>query len=70
MNAVSFILLKMFPILIVSIGLHGAMLIFAVACTIGSFYVFFVIEETKGIALDEQQNNNNNNKKALAWMTC
>lgn len=55
MNIVNFITLKLFPILMVSIGLHACLCIFAICCTIGTVYVFFVIKETKGISLDVQK---------------
>lgn len=55
-NAVSFIILKMFPILIASdgIGLHATMLIFCASCALGAIYVIFFIEETKGISLESK----------------
>lgn len=36
----------------VLIGLHGCMFIFGVVSVLGSIYVFFMIEEKKGLALD------------------
>lgn len=36
-----------------SIGLHGCMLIFAIACTLGAVFVFTTMEETKGRSLDQ-----------------
>lgn len=61
MNVANFTTLKVFPTLMKSVGLHGAMLIFAIPCTFGIFYVFFIIKETKGIALDAQKNDKNEN---------
>lgn len=42
----------LFPILSASIQLHGVMVIFAIACILGSFYVYFALDETKGKVLD------------------
>lgn len=52
MNITSFICLKLFPILMTIIGLHGCMLTLATACIIGSSYVYFAVKETKGISMD------------------
>lgn len=52
MQLVSFATLKLFPILMVSVGLHGSMLMFAIPCTFGAFYVYFIIKETKGIPIN------------------
>ena len=35
------------------IGLHGCMLIYALACTLGAMFVLTVMEETKGRSLDQ-----------------
>lgn len=56
-NIAAFYCLKLFPILSASIGLHGCMLIFAIACIFGALYLFFVLEETKGKALDTVRSN-------------
>lgn len=42
----------MFPILLISIGLHATMLIFTLSCAVGAIYVALVINETKGISLE------------------
>lgn len=55
MNGVVFLLLKLFPILMVSIGLHGCMSIFAILCICGALYVFFIMKETKGMSLDTDE---------------
>lgn len=52
MQLVSFTTLKLFPILMVSYGLHVAMLMFAIPCTLGAMYVYFVIKETKGMPIN------------------
>lgn len=56
MNAVSFGLLKLFPIFMVIIDLHGCMAFLATFCVLGSLYVYFIVKETKGIALDNKGN--------------
>ncbi|XP_055295169.1 facilitated trehalose transporter Tret1-like [Sitodiplosis mosellana] len=58
LNLASFICLKLFPTLTVIIGLHGCMLIFGIACILGSLYILFVIKETKGISMDAVQSKN------------
>lgn len=52
MNLVSFICLKLFPILVATIGLHGCMVTMAIVCICGTLYVYFVVEETNGISMD------------------
>lgn len=54
LNTVSFTILKMFPILMASIGLHATMLIFSATCSLGAIYVILVIDETKGISLESK----------------
>lgn len=58
MNVVVFILLKLFPILMVSIGLHGCMVIFGLSSIVGALYVFYIMKETKGMSLDTDENAN------------
>lgn len=54
LNCTSFGCAKLFPVLINSekIGLHGCMLIFSVNCVIGSFFMFFILNETRGKPMD------------------
>ncbi|XP_055295469.1 facilitated trehalose transporter Tret1-like [Sitodiplosis mosellana] len=52
-NIACFTCLKLFPILMSIIGLHGCMLIYAVTCTLGALFVLTVMEETKGRSLDQ-----------------
>lgn len=59
MNTVNFITLKLFPILMASIGLDGCLCILATCCTLGTFYVFFAIKETKGLSLETTQKKKN-----------
>lgn len=45
-NIASFYCLKSFPILNTIIGLHGSLLIFAIACSLGKFlinYIYYVL---------------------------
>lgn len=43
---------KLFPIFVEIIGLHGCMFIFAGGCLLGSIFIIFVLDETKGISID------------------
>lgn len=54
-NVACFTTLKMFPIFMEMIGIHGSMLIYAVACVLGALYVFVGMEETKGRSLNEAE---------------
>lgn len=58
LNCTSFACAKLFPILIEKIGMHGCMIIFAVNCIIGSFFMFFILNETRGKAMDTLQSEN------------
>lgn len=58
-NTASFYCLMLFPILTATIDLHGCMAIFGSACTLGAFYVYFVLEETMGKDLDSVPSNVN-----------
>lgn len=49
----SFISVKSFPILCNAIDLYGTLLIYTVACLIGSVFVLFVLKETTGESLDD-----------------
>ncbi|KAJ6633527.1 Facilitated trehalose transporter Tret1 [Pseudolycoriella hygida] len=51
-SVTSFLILKTFPILTNVIGLHGCMWLFSGACTFGTLFIIFVVEETKGASLD------------------
>lgn len=52
-NIASFISVKMFPILLDTLDLHGSLLIYAVFSIVGAFFVLFVMEETSGQSLDD-----------------
>lgn len=47
-NLCAFISVKIFPILMESIRLEGCLLILAVGCVFGLFYIILFVEETKG----------------------
>lgn len=55
MNLVSFGILKLFPILMETIGLPAAVSFLAILCILGSIYITFVINETKGKSLDAEE---------------
>lgn len=52
-NAFSFILIKVYPVMEQSIGLQSCFTIFCVSCALGSIYVAVFVNETKGIELNE-----------------
>lgn len=58
LNLTSFACAKLFPILIEKIGMHGCMIIFAVNCIIGSVFMFFILNETRGRPMDTLQSEN------------
>lgn len=49
----AFISQKMFPILSARIDIHGVLLIYAIGCMIGFFFVLFILKETSGQSLDD-----------------
>lgn len=49
----AFTAVKLFPILLELLNLHGCMLIYGSCCIAGSFYVIFVLNETSKKSLDE-----------------
>lgn len=51
--AFTFILVKIFPILLVSIHLWGCIYVFSFCCVIAVAYILFAVPETKGKSLDE-----------------
>lgn len=42
----------MFPLLLEKLDLHGCMMIFAINCIVGSFFIFFILDETRGKPMD------------------
>lgn len=49
----TFLCVKLFPILVELIGLDMCMMIFAVGCFVGSMFILFVVDETKGLSMDD-----------------
>lgn len=49
----SFVLIKIFPMIIESYGLHVSIYIFSAFCFAGLLYTIFCIEETKGKSLSD-----------------
>lgn len=52
-NVVTFICVKLFPILLEVLDLHGCMMIFSIASGIAALFVLFIVEETTGTSLDD-----------------
>lgn len=52
-NVVTFVCVKLFPILLEVLDLHGVLMIFAVSCVVGAIFVLFLVEETSGKSLDD-----------------
>lgn len=48
----SLVVVALYPILLEIIDLHGCMSLFAITCLLGTFFVIFVMDETKGKTLD------------------
>ncbi|XP_055597891.1 facilitated trehalose transporter Tret1-like [Uranotaenia lowii] len=44
----AFVILKLFPVLIEKIHLHGTMWTLSAICVVGTFFILFVVPETKG----------------------
>lgn len=53
MYLTSFAILKLFPIFLSTIALHGCATIFAVSCLFGAVFVIFFLQETNGMAMDD-----------------
>lgn len=52
-SAAAFVTLKLFPILLVIVDLHGCMIILGIGCIIGFLFVLIAMEETSGQSLDD-----------------
>lgn len=52
LNIITFIVIKMYPILQNSIGLPMCLILFCVCCALGAIYVTIFVEETKGKELN------------------
>lgn len=53
LNVVTFMCTKLFPILLDSIDIHGCMMIFGIASTVGALFVTHFMKETSGRPLDD-----------------
>lgn len=53
MSVCTFIVTKLFPILLEIIDIDGCMMIGGVGSTLGVVFVIFVMEETRGKSLDD-----------------
>lgn len=53
LSSITFLFVKLFPIMLEIIDLHGCMCVFGVGCIIGAIFALFILEETKGKSLDD-----------------
>lgn len=51
-NLSAFVVVKLFPLLLETVDLHGCMFILGSGCIFGFFFVLFVMKETSGQSLD------------------
>lgn len=56
----SFIMLKVFPIMLFAFGVHGLMVLSGGILAVGFIFTLFVVRETKGIYLDVLEDKDNN----------
>lgn len=49
----AFVVVKLFPVLLEIVDLHGCMFILGSVCVVGFFFVLFVMKETSGQSLDD-----------------
>lgn len=52
MDIALFLTLKLFPLLLPEIELYGCLLVFAISCIIATFFVAFVMHETKATSME------------------
>lgn len=52
-NCVSFVSLKLYPILLDSIGISNSLTIYGIGCIFGAIFVIMVLKETRGKSLDD-----------------
>lgn len=52
----TFIMVKLLPFITDSLGLHGAMFLFAVVCVLGAIFVLMYLPETKGKSYEQIMN--------------
>lgn len=57
-NIAGFISVKIFPILLEIVDIHGSLMIFGIASIAGAIFVLFVMEETSGQSLDDIEEEN------------
>lgn len=57
-NVAGFISVKIFPVLLDIVDLHGSLMVYVIFSIIGAFFVLFVMEETSGQPLDNLELNN------------
>lgn len=53
LSVVAFVSVKMYPILLESVDLHGCLSIYGAGCILGFIFVLFVLDETTGKSLDQ-----------------
>lgn len=53
--ACSFAVTLSFNMIIQALGQHGLFLLYAAVCTMGAFFVSFLVPETRGLSLEEIQ---------------
>lgn len=61
-NLAAFTVTKIFPMLTDKLGLEYTPLIFCAGCILGTVYVIFCVDETKGKDLNTLETNDNNNE--------
>lgn len=56
-SGASFLSVKMFPILLEKLDLHGCMMIYGFGCVGATIFVLFFLKETSGQSLDDAGEN-------------
>lgn len=59
-----FISLKIFPIILITLEVHGTMLLFACVLLVGFIFTLFIVPETTGINLDVLEADSNTERPA------
>lgn len=54
-----FVILKIFPTILITLEVDGTMLLFACVLIVGCIFTIFVVPETKGVNLDALEVDNN-----------
>lgn len=60
--ASGFVFVKLFPILMLQIGIHGCTAIFMSGSIAGAIFVLFTLEDRKGQSLDTLRSDSTENK--------